>query len=225
MTAHNEHRSITNRPPRKSILFTLSLSLIFTSVGAAAQTDKDLLQLEAGKPIEQELKAGELHSYRIALNSNQFLRVIVDQRGIDVVVVLFGPDGKQIIEVDSPNGTQGPERVSLTTPVGGQYRLDIRSLEKGVPAGRYEAKIEEIRPATSQDGLRIAAERTFAQAQKLRFQGTAKSVREALQKYEEALPMLRAIGDRRGEATTLHNIRPLAKVLFSHKKVLAKSRS
>ena len=125
------------------------------------QVNKDAIDLETGKPIERELKAGEAHTYQVSLSLNQFLRVVVDQRGIDVVVSLFGPDGKQIAEVDSPNGTQGPEPVSVVSDAAGGYRLEIRSLEKGVPPGRYEIKVEELRSATQQDSLRIAAERSI----------------------------------------------------------------
>ena len=89
--------------------------------------------------------------------------MVVDQHGIDAVVTLYGPDGKQLVEVDSPNGTQGPEPVSLVAEITSSYRLAVRSLEKDARAGRYEVKIEELRSATTQDKARIAAERAFAE--------------------------------------------------------------
>ncbi len=87
-------------------------------------------KLEKGVPIERELKGGEVHAYAITLDAGQFVKTVVDQRGIDVVVVLFAPDGKQLAEVDSPNGNQGPEPVSLFAKTIGDYRVEIRSLEK-----------------------------------------------------------------------------------------------
>jgi CHAT domain-containing protein/predicted negative regulator of RcsB-dependent stress response len=121
--------------------------------------------LEQGKPIERELKGGEVHVYSVQLKADQFLNLIVDQRGIDVVVLLFAPDGKQLAEVDSPNGTQGPEPVSLLSKTTGDFRVEIRSLEKDAAAGRYEIKIEELRDANLQDktndlAARLAAAKT-----------------------------------------------------------------
>src|SRR3712207_2093618 len=88
----------------RRFILLLTLSLLTSSL--AAQSDKDIPPLELGKPIERELAGGQAHSYRIVLAAEQYLRVVADQRGIDVVVTLFGPDGRQVVEVDSPNGTQ-----------------------------------------------------------------------------------------------------------------------
>jgi len=162
--------------------------------------------LKLGAPIEREMAGGEAHTYRVTLASGQYMHVVVDQRGIDVVVTLFGPDGQPIIEMDSPNDTHGPEPVSVIAEVSGDYRLEVRALDKEAIAGRYEARIEELREPTPPDRIRIAAEKTFAEGQKLREQGTAESLRKAIEKYKEALPLWRAVGDRRGEANALHNI-------------------
>jgi hypothetical protein len=37
-----------------------------------------------------------------------------DQHGADLVIDIFGPDGKLIRTVDSPNGAEGPEPIDLT---------------------------------------------------------------------------------------------------------------
>src|SRR5262249_46100465 len=121
--------------------------------------------LTLGVPIERELAGGETHAYQVTLSVGQYLHAVVDQRGIDVVVKVFGPDGKQIIEVDGPNGSQGPEPVFLVTEVAGSYRLEVASLEKGAQPGRYEIRIEELRAATPQDLSRIAAQKAYAEGE------------------------------------------------------------
>ncbi len=80
-----------------------------SNANTAAQDKQDVRTLEQGKPIERELKGGEVHVYEIALTAGQFLKAVVEQRGIDVEVLVIAPDGKQIVKVDSPNGTQGQE--------------------------------------------------------------------------------------------------------------------
>src|SRR6185436_10378199 len=112
--------------------------------GAGVQVG-DVPPLELGKPIVRELAGGEAHSYRLALAAGQFCHVVVDQRGIDVVAALYGADGDKIVEIDSPNSANGPEAISLVAQASGTYRLEVRSLEKNAPAGRYEVKLEELR--------------------------------------------------------------------------------
>src|SRR6185436_15254117 len=49
-------------------------------------------------------------------------------------------------------------------------------------------------------------ERAFKEARLLYSGGTAESLRKAVEKYEEAIPLYRAAEDRHGEALTLNNI-------------------
>jgi CHAT domain-containing protein/Tfp pilus assembly protein PilF len=107
--------------------------------------------LEPNKPIGRELAGGETHYYEIVLTSDQYLSAVVEQQGIDVVVKVIGPDGRQFAEVDSPNGAQGPEPVFLLTETAGRYQVNVQSLEKDAARGRYEIRIKELRSATADD--------------------------------------------------------------------------
>ncbi|HEX8266323.1 MAG TPA: CHAT domain-containing protein [Pyrinomonadaceae bacterium] len=167
-------------------------------------------ELKLGKPIERNLAGNEAHSYKIVLAANQYLHVVVDQRGIDVVVALFAPDGKKMTEVDSPNGTHGLEPISVVAEAAGNYRLEVRSLEAAAEAGRYQVKVEELRTGTQQDKNRIAAQNAAQQAytegDQLRGEGSAGSLRKAIDKYQEALPLWRTVNDSAKEASTLNSI-------------------
>ncbi|MBD1832820.1 CHAT domain-containing protein [Cyanobacteria bacterium FACHB-472] len=77
-------------------------------------------------------------------------------------------------------------------------------LEKGDWGG--SPSIAQQPAATSQDATRAAAERVFQEGKQLYKQGTADSLRQAIAKYEEALPLYRAVGDKGREALTLNNI-------------------
>jgi CHAT domain-containing protein/tetratricopeptide (TPR) repeat protein len=140
----------------------LIVTVLLLSTFASAQTLPEVRALEPNKPIERELRGGEIHAYSISLTTGQFLHVTVDQRGVDLVVFLFGPDGKQLMEVDSPNGTQGPEPVAFVARDSGLYRFEVRSLEKTAPAGRYEIRIEALREATTADKTKNLAARLVA---------------------------------------------------------------
>jgi len=205
-------RSATRRSARWIALRMAIFGALAISLGAllwlgppsgAAQNNQDVRPLEPGKPIERELAGAQTHAYQITLAAGQFLHVVVEQRGIDVVATLFGPDGKQLFEVDSPNGTQGPEPVFIVAEAPGNYRLEVRSLEKDAAAGRYQVRIEELRAATAQDKTNIAAERALAEAKLLRAQRTAATSSQAIVKYEEALRLWQSTNNRARMAQTL----------------------
>jgi hypothetical protein len=50
----------------------------------------DTGDLKVGQAVERELKGGEGHSYHVPLTSGQYVRVVVEQKGIDVLVKVFG---------------------------------------------------------------------------------------------------------------------------------------
>src|SRR5690349_9537550 len=135
------------------LLSALAFSL--DSVAAAIQQNAPTLQL--GKVIEKTLAGGETHNYRVAAQAEELLRVVVEQRGIDIKLTVFAPDGQQLLEVDNPNGDQGPESASLVTSAAGDYRIEVKSEDKQAKAGRYEARLETLRAATETDRKRVAA--------------------------------------------------------------------
>jgi len=138
------------------------LSYAQTPAQAGGDTDpavsnRNPRPLEPGRPVERELAGGQAHSYQITLPGGQYIHVVADQRGIDVVVTLYRPDGGKLIEVDSPNGADGPELLTWITETSGTYRLEVRSLRMNSPAGRYELRIEESRRARPEDRALLKA--------------------------------------------------------------------
>src|SRR5262245_8238060 len=77
-----------------------------------AVAENDVRPLEQGPPVKRELSDGQRHSYRLRLGADQFLKATIEQQGIDVVVKISGPDGKQILEIDSERRAQGKEEAS-----------------------------------------------------------------------------------------------------------------
>ena len=128
-------------------LALLSLLSIFAAFAhAEVRSQTNTVDLTPGKPLERELARKDTHNYRVELKSGQVLYAVVDQRGIDVIVTVFGPDGKQISEIDSPNGDRGPEPVVINAEASGSYRIVVRPLEES-KSGRYEIRIEKLLPA------------------------------------------------------------------------------
>lgn len=165
-------------------------------------------KIDPAQSINKEMSGGQIHPYRLDLEEGQFVRLIVDQQGIDVVIRLFGPEGgSPVTVVDSPTGTQGPETVIEVAAVSGSYGVEVRAVEKDAPAGHYELTVPDRRPANQEDGRRVRAERAFAEADELRRKRSGADNRQALEKYGEALSIWQQeIKDQAREAETLYRL-------------------
>src|SRR5262245_36490323 len=138
------------------LMFMLTALLLFPlwssgSVYGGRAQDGSLGELEVGKPVDRQMAGGQFHEYRLPLSAGEYLRLVVEQLGIDVVAAVFDPEGKEICRIDSQNGTRGPEKVYLIAKSSGSYRLEVRATEKDSAPGRYQAKIEALRIPTPQD--------------------------------------------------------------------------
>src|SRR5262245_46736624 len=98
------------------------------------QKDSRIRRLEPGQSIEREIAGGESHAYPLTLASCQYARVIVDQRGIDLAVTVFGSDGEKIIESDVAEIGEA-EEVSLVADVAANFQLEVQA-GKTAPKGR-----------------------------------------------------------------------------------------
>jgi len=187
----------------------------------AAPSAQESISPEPGKPVERELSGGQSHSYKITMISGQYLHIVVEQRGIDVAVVMFAPDGKKIGEVDGEQMTVGSETILAIAEAAGAYRIEVRSVEKMAQTGRYEIKVEELREATAEDKYRVAAESLYREAELLS-EGTLEERRKCIEKYQEALELYRRAGASREEAATLNDIGWVYNSLGETRKALEK---
>jgi CHAT domain-containing protein/Tfp pilus assembly protein PilF len=199
-----------NFGPHRFLLLTfLSLSF-FLALGPAslfAQPQQpDPANTPLLSPVERALKGGETNSYRVTLKTGQFLNAVVEQKGIDVVVSVSGPDGKQITESDSPNDRWGPEPILLIAETDGDYRVDIRSPSPRAPAASYAIKVNALRQAIAADKDYVTAQKLFDEGRKLRVQPSATARRASIEKYQAAIPLFHAAGDTYKEALTLSSI-------------------
>lgn len=203
----------TLRGPAKRLPALLAGVLFATGIapqeGAVAQDAAGRTQaqtLEQGSPVVRAMADGDVHAYQLKLDAGQFAHVLVEQRRLDVRVSVYGPDGKQTDEVDSPTGMQGPEAVYLVAEITGIHRVEVRSPKGASLRGSYEIRLKEARQATARERSLVAAQRAYAEAERARVQGTKESRQEAIRKYEEARGLYAAAGDRTGEANSLHLI-------------------
>jgi CHAT domain-containing protein/tetratricopeptide (TPR) repeat protein len=199
----------------RTVLCTVVLCTVITAAafsGCQARSEsggpgdrkmKEPVQLELGHPIVRDLAGGESHSYLVRVAAGQYVRLGAEQRGIDVVLSLSTPDGGPVARIDSPSGIRGAERVSEVAKAAGDYRVEVKSEEGSAKPGRYEMRIEDLRPATDQDRTRVQAERVYGQGEELR---RKKDWAQAAASYQQALAIWRSLPDRGEEGLALYRL-------------------
>jgi CHAT domain-containing protein/Tfp pilus assembly protein PilF len=197
-----------SRPPRPTFL------------SPTQEKDTTVVRLEPGKAVEKTLAGGGSDSYEIQVMAGQFLHAVVDQLGIDVALTLSGPDGKRIATMDSPNGTLGPEEISTTANSSGSFQLKIVSGDENAAAGRYRVSVEPLRAPTDADRALISAERILVKAFEKASSQNADKRREAIQLYEESIPLWQAAGNSYEEALALTMAGEAARDLSDRQKAL-----
>jgi len=147
---------------KRALVCLVSLGGVLCCVsGAMAE------ELRLANPIQKSIAPNETHDYTVIAQPDQRLHVSVDQRGIDVVVHLFGPDGKKLAEVDGPTGATGVEEVIAFTQEAGKYRVSIMPFQApDTNPGEYEIRLVEVRPATAREIANLRSEREIFSLEK-----------------------------------------------------------
>jgi CHAT domain-containing protein/Tfp pilus assembly protein PilF len=207
---------------RVGALWIIGLCCVFAM--AAGQLP-DAQKLASGAPVERALSGGQVHDYRIALEAGQGLKIKVDQRGIDVVVVLSDPDGKELTKEDGWEENNGTEQIVWAAQAGGDYRLQVRSAGKEAAPGRYEVRID-IFPEDEKFTNAVLALNEGG-----RLLGDKKP-EQSLGSFEESFKLWQTLGDREMEARALfyassiaYDLRILPKALDYSLQALAIYRS
>jgi CHAT domain-containing protein len=165
---------------------------------AAALRGQDTTPLERGVAIEGDLSTGESHTYRLSLTTGDFIRITVEQKGIDVAATLVRPDGRDLVAVDASSNDFRPETIVAIADISGTYTIHGRPAPSAGPHGHYAIRVDELRAAAPPDDVRIEAERAFERGRTwMRTQPPG--YREALGELSRALDRYRQVGDHHGE--------------------------
>src|SRR5215470_5561503 len=155
--------------------------------GNEAGNEKGVRMPEPCQSIKRRLAVGQEHIYQIKLSVDQFLKVAVEQQGIDVIVRVVAPDGKRITEFDSESSLWGKELATLVAKAPGDYRLIVKPTQKRASAGCYQIRIEEMRAATENDRALYETYLVLQASIRLRDAG----------KYDESLPLFERVIETR----------------------------
>ena len=161
--------------------------------------------LEEGHPVERMLAGGERHEHRIAVEAGWYVRVEVEQVGVDVVASLLGADGVTLLSTDDPNGLQDKEVLALIAPAAGELELEVTARDPLAAPGAYRVELAVRRPAGSGDVERVAARVAITEAwRRLALQDGEGGTREAISLLKDAAGLLEQAGEAREQVDVLN---------------------
>lgn len=179
----------SKKTARKILLAFYTLNCFAVSCFIYAQTAEPpkLETLELNKPVEKEIAAGKIQKFQTTLGENQYASVLVEQRGIDIVVRVFNEvDERPMAQRDLTTGISGREELGFTAAKAGVYRFEVEARMVPSPTGRYGIWLAEVRPPTEKE-LRLEEARRLHNETHLLWK--AGKFAEALPVGERALAM------------------------------------
>ena len=111
------------------------------NAGRGTKQIRDVIHLQPYRPMVNYLEPGVEQSYVVTVEKGQYLRVVVRQLGMEVLVTLLSPDGGLVEDAESSSDELTLECLGM---VSGNYRLVVRGLKKSTASGRYEVKIDAL---------------------------------------------------------------------------------
>ncbi len=179
------------------------IAFTFSGLTALGQTSIPIPKLS--KPVERQIKGGETHLFQFEVKAGVYARVEVEQKNIDVVVSLFAPNGKLVVEMDGKDGRLWREAVSCISEKKGLFRVEIKAYGEADVVGSYTVKLVDKRKSTLLDYKRLEAESHFSLGRSFNEEGEAK-LTEAIKEYEAAFVLWNELGESEWEAITLTNL-------------------
>jgi len=146
---------------RRVILAALGSVALLAACSGSGETSSAISQ---GDSFERELEPGEVHVYLVPLAVGESALIVVQQKGVDVVVEVRDPEGKIIASIDSPNGRNGDEPVLLEPEGRGTLTLRVRPIDANEPAAKYSLRYAWRRDAQATRAALHASQQWLANA-------------------------------------------------------------
>src|SRR5262245_61334749 len=144
---------------------------------------EDVRTLAPGAPVEREMSGGQRHLYQLALEADQCLKIVAEQRGADVSLTLNGPDGKPFDTVENNRGGKGVEWLLWQAQTAGNYQLEVKSRGNNAAAGVYRIEVETF----AAQGDALPAFQNYLEARRLALQRKPELANQVLRLQEESL--------------------------------------
>jgi len=172
------------------------------NVGAVAN-QQDVRGLSFDQRIRNEIKGEDVHVFAITLGLNQYVQLIVERQGIDLVVGVLAPDRSVAAKFENPAGPLSQIVGLFKAEAPGTYTLEIRPARKWLPKGSYEILLHEVAIPSLTDEKRLLAQLKLFEGRRQQAFDTSDSLHLAIASYEQSLTLWRESADTFEEANTL----------------------
>ena len=171
--------------------------VLFSAAFAQTQISRNLV---LNQPFESEIKGGETQFYVLNIDANQTARVEIIQKGVEVSLVAFKPNGEKFLEAQTPSGVLGNDLLLITATEAGEYKVSVEPAAPKADPGRYEINLTEIRPTSAEDNeINRRAAQIYAlnnEITVLQQQNTREARREIIEKYQQIIALARLQRDK-----------------------------
>jgi CHAT domain-containing protein/Tfp pilus assembly protein PilF len=168
----------------------LAALLVSNSVGQ----DSDVV-LNSTDPIQRQIARGDEHRYRIALAAGELASIVVEQKGIDVGVLVRDESNAVVEEFQDEIRRDGEERVEIVAEKAGSYVLSIKPADGTRAQGDYLIRLDETRPASDADRRMQEARVRRTQARQLERTGKYAEARSLFEQSLAAAESVRGCDD------------------------------
>ncbi len=193
---------------QKIFLFFLVIFLVFTNSKVFAFHSNETILLKLNIPVSQEFKNDEQYFYSITAKEKEIVEIICEQKGVDIELAAFAPNGEKLSVTNAPTGFFGRETLVFIAQEPGDYRLELKSSRPGNIAGSYTILYNGEYLANENDGWRSAAMKLSGESREI-LSGSENRLEksaQAVEKLEKALALFEKIDDLPGQANTLFHL-------------------
>ncbi|HNH82186.1 MAG TPA: CHAT domain-containing protein [Acidobacteriota bacterium] len=177
------------------LLFALATWFGLTPVSGVAASKRQAPLLDLNHPLEKGLKSGEKHEFRLTVEANTLVKVLVEQISLDVVVTLQTADGQLVAETNSTPANFEAEQLFLVLERAGTYLVQVTPVAKEPSEGKFTITLAEVHPATAQDLQRVALEKQYQRGLELAADPTREKQAQAIETFQAVAMQAEISGD------------------------------
>ena len=152
-------------------------------------------RLVAGQEVPATIAGNDIQIYDIPMEKGQYLELIIKQKTVDVIAMLFDPQGMQVLEMDITGRSE--ELILAIAEKTGNYRLQVRRFEQDALLADYGVRLVALKAANQNEQAKVSAyqnaHNAVLEGEALLTTGRPGSSEQALEKFKEALRSYQAI--------------------------------
>jgi CHAT domain-containing protein/tetratricopeptide (TPR) repeat protein len=182
-------------------LFSLLFQIFFT---ASAWSQNQEVLLIPTQTIERTISNGEVHRFRVHLESGQLVSLVLDQKNVDVILTVLKPGQQPLADTNSPYGNRGIESLSFISEEAGNYIIEVRPVNSNLLSGQYNLQVQGFRPPQAAEETRIKTAKLLQEGQKFFEQNTSEGWEQAVSKYQKVIAEWELLGEQQEEVKTFY---------------------